>query len=125
MRVKVYLGRGVAPVLDRSRSAKLVHPRCCEPLGRLDEWPLVTPFLANSGSELAELFQRVECRANIRRAQVQPGGTALLLNGRVDSVAAIRKTLSGPVAQEMLETAYAKPYGQRARLTQYEPQERK
>lgn len=33
----------------------------------------VKPFLANSKADLAELFQTVECRANIRRAQVEPG----------------------------------------------------
>jgi hypothetical protein len=77
IRVKVYVVRGVAPALDRSRSAKLLH-LCCGEAWIREAWigwmsPSGKPFLANSDTELAEFFQTVECGANIRRAQLQPG----------------------------------------------------
>ncbi len=64
---------GVAPVLDRSRSAKLDHLCCREPWIGWMYSPLVKPVLANSETDLTEIFQAFECRAHIRRVQVRPG----------------------------------------------------
>lgn len=94
----------MAPALDRSRSAKLLHLCCREAwIGWIS--PLVKPFLANSDTELAEFFQTVECGANIRRAHNQENSANR--KGKSPLCGSHPKDVVRPVAQEMLKTACA------------------
>ena len=49
-----------------------VNFSCREPWMRWMNGPLMNPVLAESETDLTDIFQKFECRTNIRRVQVRP-----------------------------------------------------